>query len=72
MSETRQAQKDGRMLTISEAAAELGVTPRTLQRWEEAGLIRSERTLGGHRRYPIQEIERVQAAAKARSGWRAS
>lgn len=60
------SQESRQLLPIGDAAAELGVTPRTLQRWEEAGLIRPERTLGGHRRYPVEEIERVKAASKSR------
>ena len=42
----------------------LGVTPKTLIRWADEGLIAFERTLGGHRRFRVEEIERVRAEAK--------
>jgi excisionase family DNA binding protein len=43
-------------LTPQEAATLLGVTVRTLHRWELDGKIRSTRTAGGHRRYDITEL----------------
>ena len=39
------------MLTINEASNLLGVSISTLRRWEKSGKIKSERTIGGHRRY---------------------
>lgn len=41
---------------ISEAAEFLGVSADTLRRWEENGLIESERTRGGHRRYDVAQL----------------
>lgn len=43
-------------LTPQEAAILLGVTVRTLHRWELDGKITSTRTLGGHRRYDIADL----------------
>lgn len=43
-------------LTPQEAATLLGVTVRTLHRWELDGKIRSTRTIGGHRRYEITDL----------------
>lgn len=43
-------------LTPQEAATLLGVTVRTLHRWELDGKITSTRTLGGHRRYEIADL----------------
>jgi excisionase family DNA binding protein len=43
-------------LTPQEAATLLGVTVRTLHRWELDGKIRSTRTAGGHRRYDITDL----------------
>jgi putative resolvase len=34
----------------------LGVTVRTLHRWELDGKIKSTRTVGGHRRYDITDL----------------
>ena len=43
-------------LTITEAAKLLGVSTRTLLRWEEKGKITSIRTPGGHRRYDSAKL----------------
>jgi putative resolvase len=43
-------------LTPQEAATLLGVTVRTLHRWEFDGKIKSTRTAGGHRRYDIADL----------------
>jgi excisionase family DNA binding protein len=49
-------------LTVSEAAAALGVTAKVLRSWESAGkLIPSLRTAGGHRRYSREDIRRARA-----------
>jgi putative resolvase len=56
-----------RLLTIGEAAKELGVSITTLRRWESQGrLIASERTKGGQRRYDLSTL-RPDAVHKARS-----
>jgi DNA-binding transcriptional MerR regulator len=48
---------------IYEAARIIGVSVDSLRRWEKQGLITSERTAGGHRRYDVarlrEEIERT-------------
>lgn len=44
---------------ISEAARILGVRPESLRRWEAAGRLRVERTAGGHRRVPVDEVARL-------------
>ena len=52
---------DGTELTIGEAAELLGVTVRTLRHWESIGLlVPSWRTLGGHRLYVDDDLERAQ------------
>jgi putative resolvase len=43
-------------LTPQEAATLLGVTVRTLHRWELDDKIKSTRTAGGHRRYDISDL----------------
>lgn len=48
-------------LTPSEAAELLGVHPRTLSRWEQAGQLHVIRTVGGHRRYRRAEVLAVRA-----------
>ena len=46
-------------LTIGEVAARSGVATSALRFYEEQGLIHSERTDAGHRRYPRAVIRRV-------------
>lgn len=47
------------LLTIGELAARSGVATSALRFYEERGLIRSERTPSGHRRYPRATTRRV-------------
>ena len=46
-------------LTIGEVAKRSGVATSALRFYEENGLIRSERTRSGHRRYPRAVIRRI-------------
>jgi len=39
----------------------LGISAKTLRRWEDEGIIRCFRTLGNHRRIHISEIKRILA-----------
>jgi MerR family transcriptional regulator, redox-sensitive transcriptional activator SoxR len=48
-----------RELTVGELASRAGVATSTLRFYEEHGLIASERTLAGHRRYPAEVLRRV-------------
>jgi excisionase family DNA binding protein len=47
-------------LKPSEVAKILHVSPQTVSRWANEGKIRCDVTLGGHRRFPISEVERLQ------------
>ena len=49
----------GDVLTIGEVAARSGVATSALRFYEELGLIASERTDSGHRRYPRSVLRRV-------------
>lgn len=44
------------LITISEASKLLGVSTKTLRRWEKDGKIKSYRTEGLHRRYDVAEL----------------
>lgn len=46
--------------TTSDVARLCRVSDATVKRWEDAGLLKSERTTGGHRRFSAQEIARFQ------------
>lgn len=41
------------------AATTLGVSVSRLRRWADAGRIRCTRTTGGHRRFPVSEVQRL-------------
>ena len=45
-----------KMLSISEIAIVLGVTPKTIRVWEKEGKITSIKTIGGHRRFLPNEV----------------
>ena len=49
------------MYFIGMAAKILGVCIKTLRRWDKNNQIRCVRTPGGHRRFPVQEIQRFLA-----------
>jgi excisionase family DNA binding protein len=45
------------LLTVQQAAEKLGVTVSTVHRYEARGLLRPHfRTLGGHRRYRLEDV----------------
>lgn len=47
------------MLRIGEVAARSGVSVRALRYYEEQGLLESERSPSGQRRYPEDAVDRV-------------
>jgi excisionase family DNA binding protein len=46
-------------LRVAEAASLLHVSPKTVSRWAKEGKLPHIVTLGGHRRFPRAEIERI-------------
>jgi excisionase family DNA binding protein len=56
--------KNKRLLHPKEAADELGVSTKTIHRWDEAGKLRTVRTVGNQRRIPIEEIWRLRRQGK--------
>lgn len=50
--------------TTIEVARLCRVSDATVKRWEEAGLLKSERTNGGHRRFRAEEVARFQREQK--------
>jgi MerR family transcriptional regulator, heat shock protein HspR len=51
------------LYTMAQATEALGVTPPTLRRWEQQGLITPQRTGGGQRRYSRRELEQLRQVA---------
>ena len=65
--------KQAESLAIGEAAAELGVSPDTIRRWDRAGRIETTRDERNRRRVPRREIERLrEAPGRHRTGDRFS
>lgn len=50
-------QKEANFLTIAQAAEFLNVSPDTLRRWEERGIVTPQRTRGGSRRYTLYDLK---------------
>jgi excisionase family DNA binding protein len=48
-----------RWLSPAKASRFLGVSTRTLWRWEEQGRLRALRTPAGHRRYALSDLQRL-------------
>ena len=51
-----------RFIATSDVARMLLVSPKTVSRWAKEGRLPFFLTLGGHRRYPKSEIERLAAS----------
>jgi len=49
-------------LYTSQVADLLHVSPKTIARWAKDGRLPSQRTLGGHRRYPEPAIRELAAS----------
>jgi excisionase family DNA binding protein len=56
-------------LTSAEVARHLGVSPRTVGKWLERGLITPTwRTLGGHARFLAEDVDRQAAEIHRKRG----
>ncbi len=55
-----------RLFTISELAAELELTPRTIRFYEEKGLISPRRSSGNHRLYDRRDRARLRLVKRGR------
>ncbi len=51
------------MVTPAAAARALGVSIRTLHRWEQSGMISVVRLPSGVRRYEQREVDRIKAGS---------
>jgi excisionase family DNA binding protein len=57
-----------RLLRPNEVAALFQVSPKTVTRWARAGKLQCVRTMGGHRRFPVEAVQRALRAAD--QSWR--
>lgn len=55
-------------LTPKKAAAYLKVSTETVRQWAKTGRLPAETTLGGHRRFNIEDVERFAATLQGKSG----
>lgn len=46
-----------RLLTTTEVANIFGVNPKTVRRWAQTRTLPTIRTIGGHLRFPHDEVE---------------
>ncbi len=51
--------KDQGLISITDAARQVGVHPNTLRNWANRGLVEAVRLPSGHRRFTIAEIHRI-------------
>ena len=51
--------RGSRYLRTAEVARLLHVSPKTVTRWAKDGKLPHSRTLGGHRRFPADAIEKI-------------
>ena len=52
-------QKKPALLTIKDSSKLLGISTKTLRRWEKSGKIQATRTAGGHRRFLLEDVNRL-------------
>ena len=58
----RPAPSTASFLRSAQVAAIMQVSPKTVARWAQQGLLPCQRTLGGHRRYPEPAIRELAAS----------
>jgi excisionase family DNA binding protein len=51
------------LLTSAEVATLFRVSPKTVTRWARVGKLAAVRTMGGHRRYRLSDVQRSLAEA---------
>jgi putative resolvase len=52
------------LLTVSEAAEFLGVSPASVRKWSDAGLLPAYRTPGGQRRYELEDLTEFRSSLR--------
>jgi excisionase family DNA binding protein len=57
-------EEETRLLRPREVAALFQVSPKTVTRWARAGKLECVRTLGGHRRFPVDAVRKALESAE--------
>jgi diguanylate cyclase (GGDEF)-like protein/excisionase family DNA binding protein len=60
-------EEEHRLVTLREATEALGVSANTVRRWADRGLIGTERTRGGHRRFRAVDISAIHQERRGRA-----
>ena len=50
------------LLTPKEVAVRFSVSPKTIGRWGDSGVLAAVRTSGGHRRFRMSDVEALAVA----------
>jgi putative resolvase len=53
------AEEATKLLTISQAAARIGVHQNTLRTWVDKGLVPATRLPSGYRRFSLEQVEAI-------------
>ena len=48
-----------KLVSIGKISKLFGVSGETIRRWSELGKIKCVKTLGGHRRYDLEEVKKL-------------
>ena len=48
-----------RMLTVGQAADYIGVSPSSIRKWSDRGLVQAYRTPGGQRRFSTDDLDEL-------------
>lgn len=59
MADPQHSDGNGVYIRTAEAAKMLRVSPKTVSRWAKQGKLPHVVTLGGHRRFPAEAIQRL-------------
>ncbi len=59
--------KTKQLLTVAEAAQQIGVSPDTIRRWDKKGLIKAQRSVLNHRIFDLEEIKRIHQKVSGQS-----
>lgn len=52
-------EKQSDLIAVAKVAKMFGVHPDTVRDWTEKGILKANRTFGGHRRYSLSEIQKL-------------
>jgi excisionase family DNA binding protein len=53
----RRIETGPKLLGVGDAATHVGVSPASLRKWSDQGLLRVYRTPGGQRRYSVADLD---------------